>query len=135
MDWLRAGFLYSAVVFATGFVIGPLRELVVKPWAGGLWALMIEAPLMILAMVYLAPYAARWSGLATGLARRVAMGAVALAFVLVSEMLAAKVVRGWSLSQWIDHFASPEGLIGIALYVVFAAVPVCSPAIARERAP
>ncbi len=126
MDWLKAAFFYFATVFAVGFVLGPLREMVVKPLTGELVALLIEAPLILLAMVYFAPRAMRWAALGQGLPRRVAMGLMAFAFVVLAEAVAAHVLRGWSLSQWVGHFATREGWVGLALYVVFAVLPLFS---------
>lgn len=126
MDWIKAALYYFATVFAVGFALGPLREFLVKPWAGGIGALLVEAPIMLVAMIYLAPRAMSWANLGKGLARRAAMGLTAFALVVLAEGLAAHVLRGWSMSEWIGHFASPQGRLGLALYVVFAAVPLVS---------
>lgn len=133
MAWLKAALIYFAAVFAVGFVLGPLRELVVKPWIGGLGAILVEAPLMMAAMVFFAPRAARWSGLTGGSGPHLAMGLTALAFVLAAEAGLAHILRGWSWDAWIGHFATPEGIAGLGLYVVFAVVPLFSHAIARDK--
>lgn len=133
----RAALVYFVMVFAAGLLLGPLRELVVKPWAGGLVAVCLEAPLMIAVMIYAAPRAARWAGLGqdSGWASRAIMGTTALVLVLATEFVAAFALRGWSWTTWIGHFATPEGNVGMGLYVVFALVPLFSRAIAKERVP
>jgi hypothetical protein len=135
MAWLKAAIYYFVTVFAVGVVLGPLRELVVKPRVGGLAAVLVEVPVMIAAMVFFAPRAARWAGLRGGWDVHVAMGMSALVLVLAAEALAAQTLRGWSLSQLVAHFTTPEGIVGLALYVVFAVVPLFSRAIAKERVP
>ncbi|MCB1515845.1 MAG: hypothetical protein H6876_02015 [Hyphomicrobiaceae bacterium] len=133
MDWLKAAIFYFASVFAAGAVLGSVRELLVKPWAGGLGAILLEAPIILAAMIYLAPRTARWAGLGEGVARHAAMGFAALALLLVFEAAAAQLLRGWSLGQWLRHFDTPEGRAAIALYVVFALVPLFSRATVSER--
>ena len=134
MQWLKAAVIYFVLVFAAGFVLGPIRELILKPKLGGLAAVLVEAPLMITVMLLVAPRAKRWAGLHHGLSAGAAMGLAALALVCVAEIAASRSVRGWSISDLIAHFQTAEGIVGIALYVVFAAIPLLSRARATERA-
>jgi hypothetical protein len=47
MQILKAGVLYFALVFGTGFVLGPIRILWVVPRFGARIAELMEAPIMI----------------------------------------------------------------------------------------
>lgn len=101
-----------------------LREFAVAPVVGRTAAQLIEAPFMI-AAVYVA---ARW---VTG--RRsppwprtalAAVGGIAFGCLVVLEVLLSSLLRGWFLAQWLSHFISIEGAISLALFLLFAAVPM-----------
>jgi hypothetical protein len=96
MAWLKAVIYYFVTVFAVGVVLGPLSDLVVRPRVGGLAAVLVEVPVMVAAMVFFAPRAARWAGLRGGSGVDVAMGVSALGLVLAAEALAGQTLRGWS---------------------------------------
>ena len=57
MSSLKAGALYFIVVFAAGRVFGPVRQLLIVPRVGAAIGVLLEAPLMLLAMIL----AARWT--------------------------------------------------------------------------
>jgi hypothetical protein len=57
MRTLKAAALYFTLVFGTGFVLGPVRVLWAVPRFGIRAAELMEAPLMLMAMVL----AARWT--------------------------------------------------------------------------
>ncbi len=132
MSWLKAGALYFALTFLVGFLIGPLRELVLKPRLGGTGALLIEAPVMLVAMFYVAWRCVGWFAVSPRAADRIAMGGVALALLLCAEVVLSKLLRGMTLDTWLAHFASTEGMISAALYATFAAAPLLLLAAAKE---
>ncbi len=84
---IGAGFGFGGLAFLAGAVLGPLRELALAPWLGGLAAAWIEAAAMALLLVL----AAR-ATLAEGLRPlgRAVESALALAVVL-----AAEAALGW----------------------------------------
>ena len=53
---IKAGALYFAIVFAIGFVMGGVRQLVLVPWLGEPGGLAVEAPVMLVSCFL----AARW---------------------------------------------------------------------------
>lgn len=129
---LIAGAAYFAMVFAAGFALGVVRELALRPWAGEVGAVLIELPMILLA----AYFAARWLSLRLGLARareRAAMGAVALALLLLAEAALAGPVRGLSPREWAAGFASLRGAVTLAGYAAFAAMPVWAGRRSRAR--
>ncbi|WP_198375471.1 hypothetical protein [Neoroseomonas rubea] len=119
---LRAGLLYGAAMFAVGFLLGPLRVLVLEPALGAALAVAAEAVPMLAAMLLIAPRIARAQGVAPGARPRLAMGLFALAPVLTAEV--AMALGLGRLGEWIAAFATPAGLIGLALLAALVVVPL-----------
>lgn len=124
MNQIRAGAVYFALTFLVGFVLGPLRELVLKPQIGGIGALLVEAPIMLAAMGVIARRTVRKFRVSPRLADRAVVGLCALGLLLVAEALLSNVMRAMSIANWLAHFASAEGMVSAALYLVFAAAPI-----------
>lgn len=124
MNAVKAGAAYFALTFAVGFLVGPVRELVLKPKIGSTAALLVEAPVMLAAMLYLAGRIVNWLAVPPRVADRIAMGLIALALLLVAEAALSFLMRGMTPAEWLVHFASVEGGISIALYAVFALTPL-----------
>jgi len=123
MRLILAGASYFAVVFACGFAFGAVREIFVTPALGPFAATLVEAPLMM-AVSYAA---ARWilSSMPAdpGLGGRAIIGASALVFLLVTEMLFSLLLRGLSFAAWWEHFVTPQGALSLALFLAFAIMP------------
>ena len=120
---VRAALAYFGVVFAVGFVLGVVREGFVRPWFGTLGAIGIEAPAMLLACWW----AARWVVGRFGLAARGArwrMGAVAFGLLMAAELGGSLVLRGMTAGEWLAHFGTAPGVLSLALFLAFAAMPV-----------
>ncbi len=96
MQVVRAAARYSALVFGIGFVLGTVRVLLVAPRLGERMAELIEAPIM----VFVSWLVARWlTRRYTGTRRPVsslAVGALALAFLLMLEVAVGSVLFGLS---------------------------------------
>jgi len=114
------GLLYALVAFAFGFVLAPVRELLLAPRVGLLAATLAELPAMLLFCWWLAGRLAR--GL-PGPRARLAMGAAALAALLLAEFGVGAALRGRDLAGWLRHFATAEGAATGLSYLVFAALP------------
>lgn len=124
MRQLAAAGLYFALVYAAGFVLGSLRELVVVPILGRVGGVLVEAPLMIVAMVLAARFVVRRLAVPPDMASRAAVGLVAFGLLMIAEAAMSGILRGWTLGQWLGHFASIEGIISLALFLLFAAMPM-----------
>jgi hypothetical protein len=123
MGIVRAGLAYFALVFAAGFVLGPIRVLVLTPRLGELGAVLVEAPLMALAIVLAASWLARRGVTPSGIPARWGMGAVALACLFTAEIGTALALRGLSPSDYGARLLEPPGLVFLALAAFFAAFP------------
>lgn len=126
-----AGLLYFCAVFAAGFVLGPIRVLLLEPRVGELAAVAIEAPFLIAAMFFAARFLVGNFGLNGARPSQAAMGLLALALLLVMEEALAWLLRGQPLEQHARHYLSPPGLLSLALFALFAAMP----AVANWRRP
>jgi hypothetical protein len=119
---LRAGLVYGAAMFGVGFLLGPLRVLVLEPALGAAPAVAAEAVPMLAAMLLIAPRVARAQGVGPEARRRLAMGFSALAPVLTADMVLALGLGRFG--EWIAAFATPAGLIGLGLLAALVLVPL-----------
>jgi hypothetical protein len=118
-----AGGVYFLLLFAAGWILGPLRELALIPALGRIAGHALEAALMLALMIPAALWVIRrWKLASPG--ARLAAGLVALALLLACEALMWPLVRGRPLSEYAAHFLEPVGLISAALFLVFAAMPL-----------
>jgi hypothetical protein len=124
MITLKAGLLYFALVFAAGWVLGPIRELAVVPRFGRTVGVLLEAPLIL----GVSAWAARWviRRLAVGFQYkpRFWMGMVALGLLLIAETLGSVLLRGMTLGEYAKNFASASGVIALLSFALFAIMPL-----------
>lgn len=123
---LKAALLYVLAGFGAGFVLGPLRELLLAPAFGRMAALLVELPLLLGFCWWIAPRIIRRCGILPG-AARLRMGFAALAMLLTFEFTLGVAVRGWDLAGWVGDFVTLPGLVTLAAYLVFALLPYGAP--------
>jgi hypothetical protein len=116
--------LYFGLVFGAGFLLGPIRVLLLEPHIGALWAVAIEVPLLLVVMVLAARWSAHKATLGDSLGPRAAMGAAALVLVLAADFSVGRWIRGLALADQLRHFSTLEGMVYAAALVLFAAMPV-----------
>lgn len=121
---LKSGFLYFALVFTAGFLLGVIRVTLVVPRLGARTAELLETPFMLL----ISFFAARWivgrQAPPFTLTNRLGMGIIALALLLAAEFGFVLWLRDISLSQ---YFATRDPVSGAAYYValgIFALMPL-----------
>jgi hypothetical protein len=76
---------YFACVFGAGFILGPIRILLVVPRYGDRVAELMEAPLMLIVVVFAAKWVVRRFDVPAALIDRLAVGLLALGFGLLLE--------------------------------------------------
>jgi hypothetical protein len=123
MQIIGAASLYFAIVFGAGFILGPIRVLVLEPRLGEPWATACEAPFLLAAMVIAARWVPRVTRLGYSFASLALMGLGALVLQQIADFAVGMGLRGLSPSQQLAHFATPEGLIYAALLAAFVAMP------------
>ncbi|MGA9023350.1 MAG: hypothetical protein WB408_16545, partial [Terracidiphilus sp.] len=83
-ETLKAGVLYFAFVFATGFMLGTVRTLWMVPRLGVRTAELTEAPIMFGISILAAWWVVRHVQVSPLRSRRLAMGGIALGLMLVA---------------------------------------------------
>jgi hypothetical protein len=124
MHIVKAGALYFCLVFAVGSLIGPIRELWLIPRLGRTLGIVVEAPLLLLAMALAASWASRSLRIPATVASRAGMGMIALGLLLVVELTMAMVFSGMSVNAYLASFGTPFGAISLLLFLLFAAMPM-----------
>lgn len=127
---LQSGLAYFAAVYVFGFVAGTAREMLLKPALGGTAGLLIEAPVMVVVSYLVARWVVRNTGGAGGYLtawEKLAIGLIAFTMLIAAEIALGRLMRGWSISDWLDHLATADGLISLLLFVAFALMPMLAP--------
>jgi hypothetical protein len=130
---LAAGAIYFALVFAAGFALGPIRVLVLTPRLGELAAVLVEAPLMLAAIILAGVWLSRRGVTPREGTARLLMGSVALVLLFAAEIGTALLLRGQSFADYAARLTEPAGLVFLALAAFFALWPALHrPAAARR---
>ena len=139
LDLLRAAVTYFALAFAAGFACGCVRVPLLVPRLGERTAVLLEAPVMFVAIRAAARATLVTSGkLGANQAQRghlrlcslqqcLLMGALALVLLLVTEVTMARrltLERGQTLGDW---YAQRDS-VGLAAYVALLAFFAAQPA-------
>ncbi len=121
MRLVKNAFFYFLIVFAAGWVLGPLRIFFVEPRVGSLTAVSIEAPIMIL-ISWLAARRMFAGGYEAG--ALVGAGLIALGLMLGGEYLGAALLQGQTFEQFASGFFKPEGFITLDAFLAYGLMPI-----------
>jgi hypothetical protein len=132
MRILKPAILYFALVFGAGFILGPIRILLVTPRVGVRAAELMESPVMFMVIILVSRWIVRRLPEFSSLLSRLAVGFTALALMLGSEVLLARLLQGISVREYIASRDSVLGTIYFALLVVFAIPPAYGSSHARH---
>ena len=86
MRILKAGVIYFLLLFALGWTLGPIRELWAVPRFGRMTALLVEAIIMLIAMIVAAGWVTLRFDVPRTLGSKIPMGLVALAILALAEI-------------------------------------------------
>ena len=124
MTVFRAGINYFLVTFAAAFLFGTFRQLVLVPAIGVTYAVLIEMP-VILSIAY---FVARWINekfsRAATFRQSLAIGVIGFTCLMLAEAGLSSLIRGWTFDKWLGHFTTPDGAISLAMFVLFAFMPL-----------
>lgn len=123
MRILKAGVIYFLLLFALGWILGPIRELWAVPRFGRMTALLVEAIIMLIAMIVAARWVMRRFNVHPNLGSTIPMGLVALGILAPAEIAGVLWVRGLSLQEYLASFVTTPGVISLVMFVLFAVMP------------
>ena len=118
---LRGSTTYFAIVFGTGFILGPIRILWAVPRFGERNAELMEMPIMLLVIVFSALAVKRLCDGRPGIALMI--GAVAFALMVTAELSAVLRLRGLTFSEYLASRDAVSGAGYLAMLVMFALMP------------
>jgi len=124
---LAAAALYFLAGFACGFGLGAVRTFLLEPRLGATLATLIELPIILGLLWRICPWAMGRAGMPDTAVARAAMGAIWLALLLTAEFALGVLMRGWTPGQVLAHFATPQGAMGLAGFVLAAFFPLLAP--------
>ena len=124
MNPIKAGILYFLLVFAAGWVLGPLREFWLIPLVGQRAGLLTEVPFMVLAMIAAARWTIRKLGVPNAITARGIMGVVALGLLLIAEAMGVRWARRLSWEAYLARFDFITGSITVLSVLLYAAMPM-----------
>jgi uncharacterized membrane protein len=121
---LKAGICYFVIVFGAGFILGPIRILLIVPRIGERNAELLEAPLMLLVIIMTARWVIRRFQIPPVTIHRMLMGLLALALGLLFEFVLVLKLRGLTLTE---YFRTRDPVSGTVYYItlgLFAVLPL-----------
>lgn len=124
MQVLKAGAVYFALVFAAGFILGPVRILWLVPQVGVRTAELMEMPVMLAVIIFAARWTVRRSAVSFTSARLLGMGLLALAMMLVAEFTVVLWLRGVSIPEYLASRDPVSGTVYDITLGVFAVMPL-----------
>jgi hypothetical protein len=120
---LKAAAIYFVMVFGAGFVLGPFRVLVLEPRVGTRVAELLEAPVMLVAIVMSGRWVGRRWGAGFGAMARLGVGLIAAGLVLVAEIAVGVGLRGMSVVEVLTGRDSVSGTVYCGLIALSAIAP------------
>lgn len=120
---VRAGLVYFALVFGTGFVLGAIRLPFVVPHLGERWAELAEMPIMAAAIFFAAGYALKHFPNIHSRGRAVQAGLIAFAIAVLAELGLVVLLQHQTIYQYIRGRDKVSGSVYLAMLVIFALMP------------
>ncbi|MEO8506173.1 MAG: hypothetical protein ABI593_00930 [Betaproteobacteria bacterium] len=121
---IAAGIAYYALAFGAGFVLGTARVLLLVPRIGERTAELLEMPVMLVVVIIAARFVTRHFALAPTAFASLAVGALAVALLVATELTVVLAVRGTTLADYLDTRDPVAGLVYVALLGCFALMPL-----------
>jgi hypothetical protein len=123
MRALKAGVIYFLLVFAVGWILGPIRELWAVSHFGRAPAMLSEAVIMLIAMLVAARWVIRRFDVPRTLPATTSMGLIAIGLLFPAEIAGVVWVRGLSLQEYLAGFATGPCVISLLMFLLFAVMP------------
>jgi hypothetical protein len=115
---IRAGAAAFAILFATGFVLGTVRALLIAPRFGETLAVLIELPFMLTVSWLAAGWAIRrWQ--VSSQTGRIAAAVTGFGMLMTAELALAMMAFGQTAQVWAGALVEPPGLYGFTAQMLF----------------
>jgi hypothetical protein len=124
MNAFKAGTAYFAMVFAGGFVLGPIRVPFLVPLLGVRTAELLEMPIMFIVILLAARHGVRRFAVTPSAGPRLGVDAVALLFLLAAESTLVLGLQGVTLADYAASRDPVSGSVYLLMLDVFAAMPL-----------
>lgn len=119
---ITAGLRYGVEAFALGFALGIVRVTLLTPLLGALPAVLIECPIILVAMAGRAASIIALSGV-DQTSQRAIMGATGFVVLMACEFLFG-IALGASPHEWASALTTPSGASGLTAQILFGALPL-----------
>ena len=119
-----AGWVYFAIIFALGFILGVVRVMISAPRLGETTAVLLEVPVILAASWFTARWLVRACSVPAQTRDRLIMGFVAFALTMLAELALSVGLFGRSLPEHFAIYAHGVGLAGLIAQILFALFPV-----------
>jgi hypothetical protein len=123
MAILKTSLLYFIVVFGVGFLLGPIRVLWLEPSFGKTQATLMEAPLLLAAMIFAARWVPRRMALSGGIGVHLLAGLVAVLILQLADFVVAIGFRNMTIGDQLASLSTPAGIAYLALVALFGLMP------------
>lgn len=121
---ILAGVVYFAFVFGAGFILGPIRIVLIVPRVGERTAELLEAPLMLLVIIVAARWVVRRFKIPRLTINRLMVGLLALTLGLLFEFTLVLKLRGVTLTEYFRTRDPVSGTVYYLTLVLFAVMPL-----------
>ena len=123
MKTFIAAISYFATIFALGFLLGTVRTLWGAEALGETTFVLLELPVMLIASWWSAKSLCVRHSIST-LASAAVMGASALSFLMLAEVILATSLSGQSAGEWFARLWQIPHLFGTLGQITFGAMPL-----------
>lgn len=121
-----AGFLYFALVFAAGAVLGVARRFAVEAGLDMLAAVLIELPVMLAVSWWVCRRLVSRLAVPGDVASRLIMGGLAFVLLMAAELALTVFALGGTFASHLAAYRSPAALVGLAGQLAFALIPLAA---------
>lgn len=123
-EGLLAGLQYWAVIFAMGFVLGVLRQTLLVPAIGPLWATAAELPFMLGASWFWCSHLVRRGGWPAAAVQRRVMGLSAFLALMCAELTLDLLIGQRDPLAFVRNWLTAAGALGLAGQVLYGLFPL-----------
>ena len=124
MQIIEAAFVYFALVFGLGFLLGAIRVPFIVPRLGRRKAELLEMPFMLVGIILAARFLVKQFVLPNTIFAYLSVGMLALSLLIMAEGLLVICLQKQTIRQYIASRDSISGSAYLVLLIIFALMPL-----------